>query len=118
MEGDLMHKKQLVTYIAIFNVLIIVAFIFSNTYMWNYLYTEINELSGNKGQGNFVIPYILYMNGFEVTIGHDYWSDNLVNMGPIPTGIPNYPFIIFWVSIVGNLGLMALVLGKWIHEEK
>ena len=110
--------KRIVVYVAIFNVLMIIAFLFSNIYMWGYLNTEINEKSGNKGQGNFVIPYILYMNGFEVTIGHDYWSDNLVNLGPIPTGIPNFPFIIFWVSIVGNLVLIALLLRRWTREEK
>jgi hypothetical protein len=112
-------SKRTVVYVAIFNLLVIVAFLFSNIYMWDYLNAEINELSGNFGQGSFVIPYIS-VNGFQVTIGHEYWFENgtVLNLGFPPAGIPNYPFIIFWVAIVGNLVLIALVLRKQINEKR
>src|SRR4030042_4140699 len=110
--------KRIVVYLAIFNVMMILAIIFSNIYMWDYLRTEINEESGNRGQGNFVIPYV-FESGFQVIIGHEYWADNgtIVNLGPIPTGIPNYPFILSLICIMGNLTIMALFIRKQIEEN-
>jgi hypothetical protein len=111
-------SKRIVVYLALFNVIMLLAIIFSNIYMWGYLNTEINEESGNKGQGSFVIPYI-FESGFQVIIGHVYWADNgtIVNLGPIPTGIPNYPFILSLMSIMGNFTLIALVIRKQIKEQ-
>jgi hypothetical protein len=104
-------RRVFVVLIVIFNVLVGVAFVSSNIYMWNYLDTTINEVGGNKGQGNFVIPYI-EVSGLQVTVGHEFWSDNgtLVNLGPLPKSVPNYPFILFWVGMVGNLVFIAFAL--------
>jgi hypothetical protein len=106
-----------VALVVIFNVLIGVAFVFSNIYMWDYLNTEINEMGGNKGQGNFVIPYIQDF-GLQVSIGHEFWADNgtAINLGPIPTVIPNYPFILFLVSMLGNFVFITLALV--LHKRK
>src|SRR4030042_7156085 len=111
-------SKRIVAYVAIFNVLMILAIIFANSYMWGYLNTEINEKSGNQGHGSYVIPYIIE-NGFQVIIGHEFWADNgtIVNLGPLPTGIPNYPFILSLISIMGNLALIVLVIGKQIKQK-
>jgi hypothetical protein len=103
--------RVFVVLVVIFNVLVGVAFVSSNIYMWDYLNTQINEVGGNKGQGSFVIPYI-EVSGLQVTVGHEFWSDNgtVVNLGPFPTGVPNYPFILFWVSMVGNLVFIAFAV--------
>jgi hypothetical protein len=108
----------IVAFVAIVNVLMIIAFIFSNIYLWDYLETEINERAGNQGQGNFIVPYIQEID-FQISIGHEFWAENgtIVNLGPIPKAVLNYPFILFWVSVVGNLVLIALVLTKKVHEK-
>ncbi len=64
--------------------------------LWDYLNKQINEVGGNKGEGNFVIPFILD-SGLHVTVGHEFWFENgtLVNLGPLPIGVPNYSFHCF-----------------------
>jgi hypothetical protein len=103
--------RVFVVLVVIFNVLIGVAFVSSNISMWDYLNTQINEVGGNKGQGSFVTSYI-EISGFQVTVGHEFWSDNgtRVNLGPVSKGVTNYPYILFWVSMVGNLVFIASAL--------
>ena len=92
-----MSKRQVIVVAAIFNVLMIVAFIFSNIYIWGYLngYLTRNEWSPLQ----IGIAHMTVIQGDAVPIGTF-----------IP--FPNYPFILFWASTVGNLVLIALVLRK------
>ena len=105
-------SKRIIAYVAIFNVLMIAAFIFSNIYMWDFLNTNINKQGGRQENGIYVIPFI-QETGLQVTIGHDAWTNDGI---PVPTALPisvlNYPFIVFWVSIVGNMVLIVLVFKK------
>ena len=103
-----------VALVLVFNVLVGVGFVLANNMLWDYLNTQINEVGGNKGEGNFVIPFILD-SGLQVTVGHEFWSDNgtLVNLGPRPLGIPNYPYMLFWVSMLGNLVLIGVAFTLW-----
>lgn len=108
-----MSKRRMIVYVAIFNVLMIVAFIFSNIYMWNSLRTIVDNGAGYQGQDSYVIPFV-EDSGLQVSISHVFFAENatVVNLGPLPTVVPNYPFYVFWISIVGNLALIALVLRK------
>lgn len=103
-------SKRIIAYVAIFNVLMIAAFIFSNIYMWDFLNTNINKQGGRQENGIYVIPFI-QETGLQVTIGHDAWTnDGIAVPTALPISVPNYPFIVFWVAIVGNLVLIVLIL--------
>ena len=94
------RRRVLTTLIVFFNVLFGLSFIFSNIYMWNFLKTEINDKTA----------YIEDI-GFQVSISHPvYVNGTIVNLGPLPTVVPNYPFILFWISPIGNLFFILLIL--------
>jgi hypothetical protein len=98
--------------VAIFNALMIVAFIFSNLYLWDFFNTQINLQGGRQANGIYMIPSI-QANGFQVTIGHDAWaSDGVTVPTALPISVPNYPFIVFWIATLGNLAIAALILRK------
>ena len=93
-------RRVLIALIILFNAIMVTGFILSNIYMWNFLKTEINDKTA----------YIEEI-GFQVSISHPvYVNGTIVNLGPLPTVIPNYPFILFWVSTIGNVVFIALVL--------
>jgi len=96
------RRRVLITLIIFFNVLFSLSFIFSNIYMWNYLKTEINDKTP--------AAYIEDIDAFQVSISHPYINDTAINLGPVPTVIPNYPFILFWISTIGNLFFILLIL--------
>ena len=92
----------------------IVAFTFSNIYIWNFLNTQVNV--GGYANGNFIAPRI-QINGLQVTVGTDGWtSTGIAIPTPLPISVPNYPFYVFWVATVGNLVLMAFALNYWRTE--
>jgi uncharacterized membrane protein len=99
----------------IFNVLVGLGFVLASNYLFDYLNTEINYV-GYTEQGLYVIPHTRF-SGFQVEISSSIYEDGqVVNLGPLPRVIPNYPYILFWVSIIGNLVLIALVLV--LHKTK
>ncbi len=108
-----MPRKRITVFAAIFNALMIVAFIFSNIYVWDYLNTEINLKSGHQPYGNTILPQI-QINGFQITVSHAGWTDGEMLPMPLPISVPNYPFIVFWIALIGNLILIALILRKQI----
>jgi len=110
-----MSRKKLIVCFAAFNVLVIVAYVFSTVYMWDSLKTIVDTGAGGSYEHGFVVPFV-EETGLQVTISHVFYgisgNQTIVNLGPLPTPVPNYPFIVFWISIVGNLVLMALILRK------
>ncbi len=110
-----MFKRQMIMYVALFNVLMIVAFIFSNFIVWDYLNTEINLNSSHSPNGGGAIVPSIGINGFTIQVGHAGWTkDGTMIPMPAPTSILNYPFIVFWITLIGNLILIALILRKQI----
>ncbi len=98
-----------VALIVVFNVVLSVGFVLASDYLFDYLNSEVNDV-GYTEQGFYVIPHIRF-SGFQVEISHGiYENGQVVNLGPLPTVIPNYPYILSWVSMIGNIGLMALAL--------
>jgi uncharacterized membrane protein len=90
-------------------VLMGVGYVLASSTLYDYLETEMNEL-GYTEQGLYVIPHI-HITGFQVEISHAYYENGqVVNLGPLPTVVPNYPYILFWVSMIGNLVFVALAL--------
>ncbi len=105
-------SNRIVAYVAIFNAIVIAAFIFSNIYVWDYLNTEINLKTTHQPNGGAIVPSI-GINGFQITVSHAGWTeDGQLHSMPLPISVPNYPFIVFWVAIVGNLALIALLFRK------
>lgn len=107
-----MSRKRMVAIASVFNILMIFAFVSSNIYIWNFLNTQINLQGGRQENGIYVIPFI-QTNGLQITVGHDAWAnDGVAVPTAIPLSVPNYPFMIFWTSILGNLILLALLLRR------
>ncbi len=108
-----MSKRRMMVYVTVFNVVMVVAFVFSNIYIWDYLNTEINlNSSYSPNGGGAIVPGII-INGFIIQVGHAGWtSDGTMIPMPAPASILNYPFTIFWITLIGNLVLIALILRK------
>ena len=111
-----MSKWQVFIAVAvIFNVLVGLGFVLASNYLLDYLNTEINDV-GYTDQGFYVIPHTRF-SGFQVEISSSiYENGQVVNLGPLPTVIPNYPHILFWASLVGNLVFIAVALV--LHKTK
>ena len=88
-----MYKKLLP--IAIFNILVSLVFIGSNLYLWNFLNGKISYNNWGPLQMGIVPKTIV--SGEVTTIG-------------LYSPIPNYPFILFWVAIIGNFVLAFLAI--------
>ncbi len=112
------NRRSIVVYVAIFNLLMMIAFIFSNIYIWDFLETQIDQQGGYQGNGVYVIPFIEDI-GLDLSVSHIVYAENgtVVNLGTLPTTVPNYPFILFWVFLVGNLVCVTLALRKHIPEN-
>ena len=93
----------------IFNVIMGVSFVLANNSMWDFITSEIDYDPSQVADSNHLVPYII-ISGFEVSVGHSIHSDGAFNPGPLPTVIPNYPYILFWVLMIGNLVFAALAL--------
>jgi hypothetical protein len=99
----------------IFNVVLSVGFVVASNYLFDYLNTEIGDV-GYTDQGLYVVPYV-HFSGFQVDISHDiYQNGQVVNLGTLPTVILNYPYILFWVAIIGNLVFVAVAF--FLHKTK
>ncbi len=107
-----MYRKRLSVYVTVFNAVLVVAFIFSNIYYLDFLNTQINLQTTQYPRDVTIVPFI-QINGLQVTVSHSGWtSTGAVVPTALPSSIPNYPFIIFWIAIAGNLILVALILRK------
>ena len=104
--------RVFVALVLISNLLMCVGYVLASNYVKAYFRTELTVEKG--------LSVIFYDNLFHIEIIHPIISDGQILYPPtaIGRGIWNYPFIIFWVSIVGNLVLIALALRKRTHKEK
>jgi hypothetical protein len=93
-----------------------VTFVLSSIYVGSFISTQINEIQGFNGEGLVTIPFVEAY-GFSVSISHIIYYENgtVANLGPTPTTIPNYPFTIFWITVIVNLVLFWLVYKK--HQQ-
>ncbi len=105
-----MSKKKLIGLAIIFNIIMLVAFIFSSIYIWNFI-NKITDL-GYYGSNGVTIPTI-WITALQITGGTIGWtSDGTRVPRPLPTVIPNYPFMLFWITLIGNLILIAFLIQK------
>lgn len=103
----------------IFNVIMGVSFVLANNSMWDFITSEIDYDPSRIAEDSYhLVPYII-ISGFEVSVGHEIYSDGVFNLGPLPAVIPNYPYILFWVSMIGNFVFvaLALVLHKQLYRH-
>ena len=91
----------------IFNVVMGAGFVLANDSMWDFIISEIDYDPSQMAEDSHVVPYII-ISGFEVSVGDEIYSNGAFNLGPLPTVIPNYPYILFWVSMIGNLVIIGL----------
>ena len=101
-----MGKRLSLSMIILFDILVSVPFIGTNWWIWQYLNGKITANFWGPFQIAIVPKTIV---GGEVTTIGTY----------VP--IPNYPFILFWFALVGNLVLVVLALrsnSKKSHQVK
>jgi hypothetical protein len=84
-------------FILLFNVLVGLCFVFANIYFWQYL-------NGYLTWNNW--------NPLQIAIAHMIVTHGVASPAGTFIPIPNYPFILFWISTIGNLCLTAMILGK------
>jgi hypothetical protein len=101
----------------IFNVVMGVVFVLANNSLWDFIMTEIDHAPPPIDEGLYqVVPYI-HISGFEVSLSHHiYINGTIGNLGPLPAVVPNYPYMLFWVCIIGNFIFVALALV--LHKSK
>ncbi len=102
-----MSKKKMIVGLIISNALIIVAFILSSIYIWNFINNTTSQWSySNDG---VTIP-IINLNALQVTGGTVGWTNDGTQIPrPLPTIIPNYPFMLFWIAVIGNIIFAVLI---------
>jgi len=95
----------------IFNVVMGVVFVLANNSLWDFIKAEIDHAPPPIDEGlHQVVPYI-HISGFEVGISHHiYINGTIGNLGPLPTVVPNYPYMLFWVCMAGNFVILVLAL--------
>ena len=94
----------------IFNVTVGVSFVLANNSMWDFITSEIGyDPSRIADDSNHVVPYII-ISDFEVSVGHSIYFNGTRHGGPLPEVIPNYPYMLFWVCMVGNFVIIVLAL--------
>ena len=94
----------------IFNVTVGVSFVLANNSMWDFITSEIDyDPSRITDDSYHLVPYII-ISDFEVSAGHLIYSDGVINLGPLPTVVPNYPYMLFWVCMIGNFVIIVLAL--------
>lgn len=84
----------------IFNILVCLFFILSNNYIWGFI----------NSTNDIYHPTQVSINPFQVSISHMINQNGMINLGPVPSVVPNYPFILFWVAIIGNICFFILAL--------
>jgi hypothetical protein len=99
-----MKIKGLANKILYFNTIMAILLILSSIYVGNFISTQIDDIQGFHGQ-NATIPYVESY-GLTISISHIFYdySENhiIVNLGPLPTTIPNYPLILLLVTLLVN----------------
>jgi hypothetical protein len=109
----MLNRRITLSLIFFLNLVLIVIFVLSSIYVGSFISTQINEKQGFNGQGLVTIPYVEAY-GFTVSISRIIYYENgtVANLGPLPTTIPNFPFYVFWLTVIINLVLFWLVYKK------
>ena len=93
----------------IFNVTMGVGYFLASNNLYDYLNTRMSDVRYTE-QGLYVIPYTR-ITGLQVEVGLDvYENGQVVNLGTLLRVVPNYPYILFWVSMIGNFVIIVLAL--------
>lgn len=77
-----------------FDLFVGLSFLASNWFIWNRLNDELTTNSWGP---------------FQIAIVPHFIANNTVQSVGTYTLIPNYPFILFWMALIGNL-----IIGLWI----
>jgi hypothetical protein len=89
----------------IFDALASLLFIFSNISIWNTINSEVMQFNSTDiWIKTFNINPLQFAVRYLGTEDH-FWTSR--GVGPT---IPNYPFILFWVILLGNIGFIIWVL--------
>ena len=101
--------------VLVFNVVMSVGFVWANNLVWDFFKVELetNDTAHVSLEGDLyeVVP-IFWFSGSSISIGQTIIVNEgeTVHGGPLPRTIPNYPFMLFWVCMLGNLCFTALAL--------
>jgi len=101
--------------VLVFNVVMSVGFVWANNLVWDFFKVELEEDNDtahvSDGDLYEVVPFF-WFSGSSISIGGTIIVNEgeTIHGGPLPRTIPNYPYMLFWVCMLGNLGFIALGL--------
>ena len=88
-----------------FDVVLSLVFVFSSVNLWGTVNDSVQSFTLN-----YVAITQVSVNPLQIIISHMYLSNGNLNLGTLPIVIPNFPFILFWVALAGNLYFVVRLL--------
>ncbi len=101
-----MSKNKLVACVFVFNVLMALAFVYSNSSLWDSVNTTYPTMTVSQ------------WSPFSIHVMYYHYADGMLSVVQGIFLYFNYPFWLFWVTMMGNLVLMALILRRQPIEGK
>ena len=103
--------NMFVALVLIFNVLMSVGYVLASNYLMDYFRTQLTVEKGLS---------VFHDNLFHIEIFHPFISDGHLTYPPTPLnyGIWNYPYILFLVGMLGNLGFMGVAFVLWKKDSE
>jgi hypothetical protein len=104
--------------VLVFNVIMGVGFVWANNLVWDFFKAELetNDTAHVSLEGDLyeVVP-IFWFSGSSISIGQTIIVNEgeTIHGGPLPRTIPDYPYMLFWVLMFGNLMLMGVAFVLW-----
>jgi hypothetical protein len=90
-----MTRRNLALLVLLFNLIMTVSFIASSDSIWS-------QINANNST--------VYINAVQISFTHPFINGTHINLGPTPTVIPNYPFLLFIMGTAVNLIFFFLVI--------
>ncbi len=104
--GDWMSKNKLMAFVFVFNVLMALAFVYGNFSLWASVSTTYPTMTASQ------------LSPFSIHVMYYHYTDGTISVVQGIFLYFNYPFWLFWVSMIGNLVLMVLILRRQPSQEK
>ncbi len=101
-----MSKNKLIALVFVFNVLMALAFVYSNSSLWDSVSTTYPTMTASQ------------WSPFSIHVMYYHYADGTISVVQGIFLYFNYPFWLFWVTMMGNLVFTALILRRQPSQEK
>jgi len=108
--------------VLVFNVVMSVGFVWANNLVWDFFKAELEDNdTAHVSDGDLyeVVPFFWFL-GSSISIGGTIIVNEgeTIHGGPLPRTIPNYPYMLFWILMLGNLGFMGVAFVLWKKDSE